>query len=243
MNMTPTHSGKTLTTTVGATMMNKLRQLSTLDKITALALIVMSPLLVFGMMIVGGTIDRVALACGATALLAAALVVATGRRWAPLLAALPGGLMLAVAGRFIFQSLLAPRETINFGFWLFLIAIMGVATVASVVGTAQHYLRPEIHGSPRWIVAVLAAIGAATIGGIMVAALPQPPLGLQVDAAALGRLPAIGVKNFKYSQNEIHIKAGDSFALRLDNNDEGPHSFDIDELNVHASMASHSATL
>src|SRR5918998_3465116 len=89
------------------------RQLSTLDKVTALALLGMSPLLVFGMMIVGGRIDRVALTCGAAALLAGALVVVTGRRWAPLLAAVPGALTFAVAGRFILQSLFEPYETIS----------------------------------------------------------------------------------------------------------------------------------
>ncbi len=220
-----------------------LRRLSTLDKLTALALFVMSPLLVFGMMIVGGRIDRVALTCGAAALLSGALVVATGRRWAPLLAAVPGALTFAVAGRFILQSLLQPRETLNFGFWLVLMAVMGVATVASLTGTAQHYLNPAQRGAPRWVFTILAAIGAASIGGIMVAALPQPALGLQVDAASLARLPGVVSEDFKFDTAELHAKVGQTVALRLDNADDGPHSFDIDELNVHTAMPSNAVSL
>lgn len=228
---------------VGERLRLPFRQLSTLDKLTALALLVMSPLLVFGMMIVGGRIDRVALTCGAAALLSGALVVATGRRWAPLLAAVPGALTFAVAGRFIMQSLLQPRETLNFGFWMALMAVMGVATVASVAGTAQHYLHPSQRGAPSWIFAILAAIGAASIGAIMVAALPQPALGVQVDAQALARLPGVVSEDFKWDTTELRARAGQTVTLRLDNADDGPHSFDIDELNVHATMPSNAVAL
>lgn len=219
------------------------RRLSTLDKLTVASLVAMSPLLVFGMMFVGGRIDRVALTCGAAALLAAALVVATGRRWSPLLAAVPGALTFAVAGRFILQSLLEPWEALNFGFWMFLMAIMGVATVASVIGTAQHYLHPAQRGAPRWIAALLAAIGAAAIGAIMVAALPQQERGIAVDPQTLARLPALATEDYKFTSQEIRVKAGQRVALRLDNADDGPHSFDIDELNVHTPMASKSTSL
>src|SRR4051794_1242548 len=109
---------------LGDTVLGRLRRLSTLDKLLVAALLAMSPLLVAGMMIVGGRIDRIALACGASALFAAAMVVALGRRWAPLLAAVPGVLTFGVAGRFILESLVAPRETLNFGFWVALMAVM-----------------------------------------------------------------------------------------------------------------------
>ena len=220
-----------------------LRNLSTLDKLTALALVAMSPLLVFGMWIVGGRIDRVALACGASALLAAALVVATGRRWAPLLAAMPGALTFAVAGRFILESLITPHEIVNFGFWVVLMIVMGIATVASVTGTAQHYLSPTHLRAPQWIGGVLAAIGALGVGAIVVAALPQPPMGIQVQREALTKLPGVVTKDFKFSTRELHVKAGQSIALRLDNADAGPHSFDVDALNVHTAMPSNSSSL
>lgn len=229
--------------TKGMRALLSVRRLSTLDKLTALALLAMSPLLVFGMWIVGGRVDQIALACGASALFAAAVVVATGRRWAPLLAAAPGALTFAVAGRFILQSLVEPHETVNFGFWVALMAVMGVATVASLTGTAQHYLWPAEIRAPHWITSILAAIGALCLGAIVVAALPQPPLGVQVEPEALAKLPGLASKDFKFSAPELHVKAGQSITLRLDNLDAGPHSFDIDELGVHTPMRTNTSSL
>ncbi len=243
MNTIPAGTGGHPSDVSGHWDLQKVKQLSTLDKLTALALVAMSPLLVFGMMIVGGHIDRVALACGAAALLAAALVVASGRRWALRLAAVPGPLTFAVAGRFIFQSLLEPREALNFGFWMVLMAVMGVATVASVTGTAQHYLHPAHRGAPRWIAAVLAAIGAASIGAMMVAALPHPASGVHVQQEALARLPGVATKDFKFDKKVITVRAGQTVAVRLDNVDSGPHSFDVDELSVHTPMPSNTSSL
>lgn len=219
------------------------RNLSVMEKLTAVALVGMSPLLVFGMMIVGGSIDRIALACGASALIAAALVVATGRRWAPLLAAVPGALTFAVAGRFIFQSLFTPRETVNFGFWVVLMVIMGVATVASLTGTAQNYLRAERPQAPAWVASILAAIGALGLGAIIVAALPQPALGVEVQPEALMRLPAISSKDFKFDKTEMRVKVGDTITVRMENVDKGPHSLDVDELGLHAPMPSGKTSL
>ena len=219
------------------------QNLSMMEKLTAAALVGMSPLLVFGMMIVGGSIDRIALACGASALIAATLVVATGRRWAPLLAAVPGALTFAVAGRFIFQSLFTPRETVNFGFWVVLMVVMGVATVASLTGTAQNYLRPERPRAPAWVASILAAIGALGLGAIIVAALPQPALGVEVQPDALTRLPLIGSKDFLFDKTELRIQAGDTITVQLENADKGPHSLDIDELGVHAPMPSGKTSL
>lgn len=219
------------------------RSLSMLDKLTVLALVVMSPLLVFGMMIAGGRIDRVALACGVSALLAAALVIVTGRRWAPLLAAVPGALTFAAAGRFIFQSLFAPYETLNFGFWVALMVVMGIATVASVTGTVQHYLKPSHQSPPRWVASVLAAIGALGIGAIVVAALPQPLAAVQMQQDVLATLPSMLSVDFKFAPTELRVKAGHTIVVRLDNADAGPHSFDVDELNVHAPMPGNASSL
>ncbi len=227
----------------GDTLIGRVRRLSTLDKLLVVALLAMSPLLVFGMMIVGGRIDRIALACGASALFAAAMVVATGRRWAPLLAAVPGALTFGVAGRFILESLVSPRETLNFGFWVALMAVMGVATVASVTGTAQHYLNPARRSVPHIAASLIAAIMALGMGAIVVAALPQPPLGIQVEPAALANLPALGSKDFKFSTDTLRVKPGETITIRLDNADDGPHSLDIDELNVHTLMPSKSTSL
>ena len=41
-----------------------------------------------------------------------------------------------------------------------------------------------------------------------------------------------------YNGGEIHVKAGQLTALRLENPDGVGHSFDVDELNVHIAMPS-----
>lgn len=244
MNTSPARiDTKTRRLQTNETLIGRMRQLSMLDKLLVLALLAMTPLLVFGMMIVGGRIDRIALALGASALFAAAIVVATGRRWAPLLAAVPGALTFAVAGRFILESLVAPRETLNFGFWVALMAVMGVATVASITGTAQHYLNPARRNVPHIAASLIAAILALGMGAIVVAALPQPPLGIQIEPAVLAKLPAIGAKEFKFTTDILRVKPGETITIRLDNGDDGPHSLDIDELNVHTFMSSKSTGL
>lgn len=243
MSTSPARISGQATMQTNDTLIGRMRRLSTLDRLLVLALLAMSPLLVFGMMIVGGRIDRIALALGASALFAAAIVVATGRRWAPLLAAVPGALTFGVAGRFILESLVAPRETLNFGFWVALMAVMGVATVASITGTAQHYLAPARRGVPHIAASLIAAILALGMGAIVVAALPQPPLGIQVDTATLASLPAIGAKDFLFTTETLRVKPGETITIRLDNGDDGPHSLDIDELNVHTFMPSKSTAL
>jgi plastocyanin len=59
----------------------------------------------------------------------------------------------------------------------------------------------------------------------------------------LASLPAHTAANFTFSQPEIHMKAGETVALRLENADSEGHSFDIDELGVHALIPSGEASL
>jgi plastocyanin len=70
---------------------------------------------------------------------------------------------------------------------------------------------------PCLAIAVLAGIAAASVSPDVLAA-----------------LPALGVKGFAFQQTELRVKAGEVVALRLDNADQAPHSFDVDELGVHA---------
>ena len=57
-----------------------------------------------------------------------------------------------------------------------------------------------------------------------------------MSAEALAQLPALRTEHYRFDQPEIRTKVGQTVALRLENNDTGGHSFDIDELNVHAPM-------
>ncbi len=70
------------------------------------------------------------------------------------------------------------------------------------------------------------ALGA---GAMLVSAMPRAATGAGVSPEILAKLPAITTPGFSFDQKALKIKAGETVALRFEN----PHSFDIDELNVH----------
>lgn len=51
-------------------------------------------------------------------------------------------------------------------------------------------------------------------------------------------MPTVKTEGFAFDQKEIRVKAGETVALKLSNEDTTAHSFDIDELDVHAPMPS-----
>ncbi len=76
------------------------------------------------------------------------------------------------------------------------------------------------------------------IGASLVAAIPQTAASAEVNPEALAQLPVLRTVGFKFDQPELHAKAGETVALRLENGDGSTHSFDIDAFNVHVSMLS-----
>ena len=52
----------------------------------------------------------------------------------------------------------------------------------------------------------------------------------------LASLPALSARGFAFEQPELRVKAGQLVALRLQNGDQAPHSFDVDALGVHAAI-------
>ncbi|MDX1417203.1 MAG: cupredoxin domain-containing protein [Candidatus Promineifilaceae bacterium] len=46
----------------------------------------------------------------------------------------------------------------------------------------------------------------------------------------------ISAKEFKFSQSELRVTAGEAVRLTLNNNDRLPHSFDLDEFDIHIYM-------
>lgn len=78
--------------------------------------------------------------------------------------------------------------------------------------------------------ALLATIIAAAVAG-------------GVSAEALAKLPALATLPNAFDRTELRAKAGATVALRLENQDTTSHSFDIDELNVHALMPASATSL
>ncbi len=216
--------------------------LTTLDKVTLAAMVALGPLTIAGMWFRDGVVTTQTLLFAATALLLAA-VVATGRHWTPLLGAVMGGLLIAATGPFIVYSLRQPGETLSFAFWVIFLAVALVAIITGIAATVQNYRYPGVRRAPHWLIDTLAALGTLCLGAILVAAIPQGEAGISVSAETVASLPALGAENFKFDQAEIRAKAGETVALRLDNADGGPHSFDIDELNVHVGMPGQKSSL
>lgn len=132
-------------------------------------------------------------------------------------------------------NLAHPASTHEFGFALILLAIATVGIVAGIGATVQNYRSAE-RRTPRALPFALTALAALCLGALLVAAIPQGGANAGVSDAALAGLPALTTINSAFSQLEIHAKVGEMVALRLENGDGEAHSFDIDELNVHAAM-------
>src|SRR5262249_14081328 len=74
------------------------------------------------------------------------------------------------------------------------------------------------------------------VGALLVAAIVQGRDSSGVSEEMLAQLPALRAKAAEFEQRELHARVSQAVALRLENADGQGHSFDIDELNVHAQM-------
>jgi nitrite reductase (NO-forming) len=65
------------------------------------------------------------------------------------------------------------------------------------------------------------------------------PVGLELPGGHFGKIECFNVgqtEDFKFAQNELHVLAGSEVKLGLLNTNISPHSFDIDELDLHIAM-------
>lgn len=179
---------------------------------------------------------------GGLALAAAAAIVFTRRAWTPLLgslvaALLAAGLILPAAGE-IAHTMGNPNDPL-FGVLTVLFPCLAVAFLAGIAATVQGYRRPAAGvapSGPRWLVPALIALGGLIAGANLVAAIPQKSAAASVSPEVLASLPALSARGFAFEQPELRVKAGQLVALRLQNGDQAPHSFDVDALGVHAAI-------
>ncbi|HMQ35620.1 MAG TPA: cupredoxin domain-containing protein [Chloroflexaceae bacterium] len=165
-------------------------------------------------------------------LLVAGLTLA-GLRWAPALGLLPA---LPVLGMFV-PMMLGDSGSPLFPVGLIMAACGVLAVVLGVAATVQNYARPAAERRlPRWAPAAVALVLGAAIGAQLLGLLPRPDVAAGVSPEVLATLPAVTTVGFEFDQPEIRVRAGETVALRLENADPEPHSFDIDELGVHAPM-------
>lgn len=166
--------------------------------------------------------------------LVAAALIAAGWRWAPVL----GVVVSALVGAFL--GMIAGEMPHNIGGPLFapfvaLVALALTGLVAGVAALVQNYTRPaERRTMPRALPFALTALAAFAAGLIALAAVPEQGVRMGISPEVMGALPAVTID--KFEGGEIRVKAGETVTLRLDNPDFVAHSFDVDDLNVHAPM-------
>ena len=172
----------------------------------------------------------------AAAMLIVAGVVAVGWRWAPALGALLalaiGGLLLIPAAGEIVFSLTHPTDSM-FILMILLLPLLALAIAAGVGATVQNYRRAE-RRTPRGLPTALTALAGLIAGAILIGAIAKPTDAVGVTPEVLAGLPSVTLE--AYNKGEVRVKAGEMVALRLENADGASHSFDVDELNVHALM-------
>jgi plastocyanin len=210
------------------------RPLSTLSSITVAALAGMALALAYIQVAIIGEF-RPDLSLFAGLMLGAAGLIATRWRWTPLVGAgLSAMVVLANSGP-VFYDLTHPDNVVLFRYMVVAVSFAVAGTVAGIGATVQNY-RGTAYRTPRATIPLLAALIALGAGAILVGSLPRAA-GAAISEDVLAQLPAVTTPGFSFDQPEIRVKAGETVAFRLDNPHVAPHSFDIDELNVHVPVA------
>jgi uncharacterized cupredoxin-like copper-binding protein len=219
------------------------RPLNAFTKLTVAGLVgigILVPL--SGIVLSGGQVNLQALPISVVAWLLAAVVAGRpvgGWRWAPLLGTVLAGLLLIRTAPKLVYGLSNPSDTVVFVLHVVWLPIMLIACLAGVAATVQNYrFAAAERRAPRWLPYALTAVAALCSGAILVALIPQQGAAAGVSAETLAGLPALTSNQLKFDQTEIRVKMGETVALRLDNADSMPHSFDLDAFNVHVPMQS-----
>lgn len=208
--------------------------LSALTKLTIAALIAFAGIIVFAQVFLGGQFSLEQTIFIVVLLLVAGLI-ATGWRWAPLLGAL---LCVAIMGggiEVIINDLKHPEAFRFFASVLFSVAVTLIGIVAGISATVQNYRSCE-RRAPRITIPALATVAAFYLGAIGVAAIPRER-SAGIDPNTLAGLSSIATPGFTFDQTTLNANVGETVALRFQNIHTAPHSFDLDELNVHVPVA------
>jgi uncharacterized cupredoxin-like copper-binding protein len=210
------------------------KPLAALGKLAASALVGLSIVFGYAQTVFGG-FDPM-LTGVAVAMLIVAGVIATGWRWAPALGAVLalaiGGMLLVPAAGEIAFSLSHPTDGL-FILMVLLLPLLALAIGAGISATVQNYRSAE-RRTPRGLPTALTALAGLVAGAVLVGLIAKPTDAVGVTPEVLAGLPGVTLEAF--DKGEVRVRAGEMVALRLENADGASHSFDVDELNVHALM-------
>jgi plastocyanin len=162
-------------------------------------------------------------------------------RWTPAIGVFAGAAQLLEGYVFLGSALTQPGSVVEFAIAVVFFAISLVALVAGVGALVQNYRAPRSRPfvappAPRWAIPAVFALSALVVGSILTTAIQSGGASPGFSPEAVARLPALTAKDFKFAQQTITAKVGETVALRLENGDTSTHHFDLDEFNVHAVM-------
>ena len=210
--------------------------LAALGKLTAAALVGLAALFVYVQAVLIGGFEPIVTGIGLIPLISAGVVL-VGWRWAPALGAVLSGLLLvliAVMGAGdILYPLMHPNSFNEFVLMLLLLPLLIIGLAGGIGATVQNYRSAE-RATPRGLSTTLIALTGLVAGAVLIGAIAKPADSVGVSPDVLASLPAVTLD--AYNKGEVRVKAGEMVALRLENADGASHSFDVDELNVHALM-------
>jgi len=204
-----------------------------LGRLAVAALVGVALVAIGGSLLISGGVDEFSLMPAIIALVLAGLM-ASGWRWAQVLAAVLSGLLLLAMGAFITPSLSLPHEP-EFVLVVLFLSLMVVSTGAAI-GEAAQNVRGRERGAPSWTNKALIALGGLVLGAVLVGLVSNPGASAGVSPEVMAGLPEVRAEDFSFTQGTIRVTAGETVALRLENGDSTAHSFDIDELDIHAPM-------
>lgn len=210
------------------------KPVSALGKVAAGSLIAIVAVLM-GWLVLTEDFDPFALIFVGVFLLFAALI-ATGWRWAPLLALVPAAFVLLFLGPML-GFLVQRPNTGDFAMTSIVVLLAALAGVAGVAGTIRNYAR-KTTTAPGWLRYLLYAVAALIAIVLILALLPDAKSGEGVAGAT-----EITVAEFSFPAEGIRVQAGQEVVLRFENEDSATHSFDIDALGIHETLPGSTTTL
>ncbi len=172
----------------------------------------------------------------ATLMLLAAALLTTGWRWTPIVGALLSAMVVAGNSK---RGLLRYHPPSG-------VSLLRLYDRRRGAGADWHRRRdwrdraelPRCRAScTTWDCGCPATLAGLMVGALVVGALPQPA-SAGVSPEVLAQLPAITTPEMHFDKSEMTAKVDQLVALRFDNTHVAPHSFDIDDLNVHVPVAS-----
>jgi uncharacterized cupredoxin-like copper-binding protein len=210
------------------------RALPALSRLTIVALAGLTLALVYTQVAFGGKFNPTLSIFGGL-LLGAAALIATGRRWAPLLGSLLSAVVVAGNSGPVLYGLTHPAMFHLFAYMVVAVALALVGFAGGIAAVIQGYVAAGAR-APRVAAPALAALAGVCAGALLIGSLGQGAAAA-ASPAALAGLPAMRTPGMRFERAELRARAGEAVALRFENPHEAPHSFDIDELDVHVPVA------